>query len=102
MLAEIGDGEVRDEIDHIQPLLAPPKDARIRQRLEMPGYVGLGQPGGFDELGNIPLPLLQGAQQLETACLTQHPESGGDELQRLVRHGGRFNLAWHKLQNSFL
>ena len=95
VLAEVEDAPVGDKVDDVQPFLATAQDAGVGEGLEMAGDVRLGQGGGLNQLRDIPLLPLEGAQKFQPAPFAENAEARGDKFQDLVRHLNGFSFTWH-------
>lgn len=85
--AEVEDGGFGDGVDDIGTVAAASDDAGIGEGLEVAGGIGLGEVGGFDELGDIEFAGAEGLKDAEARGFTEDPEAGGDEFDEFRGEG---------------
>jgi len=83
-LAQLEDRGVGNRVEDLQPVFSPGKHVRLRERLQVPGHVGLSRAREFDERRHIKLTLEKSLKQPEPHGFSEYGKPSGHVLEGLI------------------
>lgn len=85
-------------VEDLQALASAGNEAGSGKSLQMPGNVGLGATGSVHDLADRALTRHKRLKDAQAGGFTEHGETAGDQLQRILVHWHRFLLRHSRIQ----